>query len=79
MPSNRVYSLYGGDPVPRTRMKFRTVSAVRLALHHRGGWLETIRDTELPEYAPHLSQSETGWPHGVWIRSELLAWAQDNL
>lgn len=60
-------------------MKFSTVSAVRLALHHRGGWLETIRDSELPEYAPHLTQDETGWPHGIWIRSELLVWAHDNL
>ena len=60
-------------------MKFRTVKAVRLALHARGGYLETIRDTELLEYAPHLSQEERGWKHGIWIKDELLAWANENL
>lgn len=60
-------------------MKFKTVKAVRDALHSRGGWLETIQDTELPEYAPHLTWDEKGWDNGVWIRQELLDWANDNL
>ena len=60
-------------------MRFRTVKAVRCELHSRGGYLETIRDTESPEYAPHLSQEERGWVNGVWIKSELLAWANETL
>jgi hypothetical protein len=60
-------------------MKFRTVKAVRLALAGRGGYLETIRDSELPEYAPHLSHTEQGWPHGALVKAELLVWANDNL
>lgn len=60
-------------------MKFKTVKAVREALHQRGGYLETIRDTESPEYAPHLSWDERGWEHGVWIKSELLDWANAHL
>jgi transposase len=60
-------------------MKFKTVKAVRLELQRRGGFLETIRDTELPEYVPHLSATEQGWIHGVWIKAELLKWASENL
>lgn len=60
-------------------MAFRTVKAVRLALTARGGYLETIRDSELPEYAPHLSQTEQGWEHGIYTRPELLEWANANL
>jgi transposase len=60
-------------------MKFRTVKTVRLELQRRGGYLETIRDTELPEYAPHLSMTEQGWPQGSWIKEELLNWASENL
>jgi hypothetical protein len=56
-------------------MKFRTVKAVRLELQRRGGYIETIRDTELPQYAPHLFMEEQGWPHGIWIKDELLDWA----
>ncbi len=63
----------------RRGMEYKTIKAVRYALHSQGGYLETIRDTELPEYAPHLSQVEMGWPHGVWIKSELLDWANENL
>ena len=60
-------------------MKFRTVKAVREALHARGGYLEKIWDTELPEYAPHLGWEEKGWEHGIWIKDELLDWANENL
>ena len=60
-------------------MKFKTVKAVHLELQRRGGYLETIRDTELPEYAPHLSITETDWRHGIWIKDELLLWASENL
>ena len=60
-------------------MRFRTVKAVRCELHSRGGYLETIRDTESPEYAPHLSRDEQGWEHGIWIKSELLEWADASL
>ena len=60
-------------------MKYRTVKAVRTELHSRGGWLETIRDTELPEYAPHLTWEETGWLHGSWIKDDLLDWANKTL
>jgi hypothetical protein len=60
-------------------MRYRTVKAVRAELHRRGGWLETIRDTELPEYAPHLSWDEPGWLHGFWIKDELLDWANKTL
>lgn len=60
-------------------MTYCTIKAVRAELQSRGGYLETINDTDLPEYAPHLSQSEQGWPRGVWLRSELLDWANDNL
>ena len=60
-------------------MAFRTVKAVRLALTARGGYLETIRDSELPEYAPHFSQTEQGWEHGIYTRLELLEWANQNL
>jgi len=60
-------------------MKYRTIKAVRSELHRRGGWLETIRDTELPEYAPHFSWDEEGWNQGLWIKDELLAWANANL
>ena len=60
-------------------MKYKTIKAVRSELHSQGGYLETIRDTESPEYAPHLTQHEMGWPHGVWIKSELLEWANQNL
>lgn len=60
-------------------MKFSTVKAVRTALEARGGWLETIRDTELPEYVPHLSSDEQGWEHGVWVKHELLSWASIHL
>lgn len=59
--------------------KLRTVKAVRLELHRRGGWLETIRDTELPEYAPHLSFEERGWAQGIWHKDELLDWANEHL
>lgn len=60
-------------------MKFKTVKAVREALRQRGGWLETIRDTELPEYAPHLTCDEKGWDNGIWIKDELLDWANKHL
>ena len=60
-------------------MRYRTVKAVRAELHRRGGYLETIRDTESPEYAPHLSQDERGWPHGLLIKDELLDWANETL
>ena len=60
-------------------MTYRTIKAIRLELHRRGGYLETIRDTETPEYAPHLSQEEIGWEHGIWIKSELLDWANAHL
>jgi hypothetical protein len=43
------------------QMKYKTAKAVAAELSLRGGYLETIRDTEVPEYAPHLSRSETGW------------------
>ena len=61
------------------QMKYRTIKAVRAELHVRGGWLETIRDTELPEYAPHLTCEEMGSPHGIWIKDELLDWANETL
>jgi hypothetical protein len=57
---------------------FRTVKAVRQELYRRGGYMEIIRDTELPQYAPHLSMAEQGWPHGIWIKDELLGWANDT-
>jgi hypothetical protein len=60
-------------------MKLRTVKAVRVELEARGGWLETIRDAELPEYAPHLSSEEQGWEHGIWVKNELLSWASTHL
>jgi hypothetical protein len=60
-------------------MKYRTVKAVRTELHTRGGWLETIRDTESPEYAPHFSFEEKGWFNGIWIKDELLNWANQHL
>ena len=60
-------------------MTFRTVKAVRWRLQARGGYLEKIRDSELPEYAPHLSQTEQGWEHGIYTRLELLEWANENL
>ncbi|UAW01082.1 hypothetical protein STIP28_40 [Synechococcus T7-like virus S-TIP28] len=59
-------------------MKYKTIKAVRSELHSRGGYLETIRDTESPEYAPHLTQQEMGWPNGIWIKSELLGWANEK-
>ena len=64
---------------PAMTMKLKTVKAVRLELQRRGGHLETIRDTEMPEYAPHLSSAEQGWPHGIWIKGELLLWASEHL
>lgn len=60
-------------------LKFRTVKSVRLELHRRGGYLETIRDTEQPEYAPHLSTTEQGWIHGLWTKAELMEWASKHL
>lgn len=60
-------------------MAFKTVKAVRIALHHRGGFLETIRDTELPEYIPQLSMDEPRGIHGTWIKDELLDWANKHL
>ena len=60
-------------------MKYRTVKAVRLELHRRGGYMETIKDTESLEYVPHLTQDEQGWPHGAWVKSELLEWANTHL
>ena len=64
--------------IPRA-MAFKTVKAVRAELYSRGGWLETIRDTELPEYAPHLSCEEKSWKHGIWIKDELIDWANEHL
>jgi hypothetical protein len=58
---------------------FTTVKAVRAELHRRGGYLEVIRDTERPEYAPHLSCQEQGWNHGLWIKRELMEWANQHL
>lgn len=60
-------------------MKFRTVKAVQEALQARGGYLEKLWDSELPEYAPHLHFRERGWDNGVYTRYELLAWADENL
>ena len=60
-------------------MPYKTVKAVRCELHRRGGYLETIRDAELPEYAPHLSRHELGWEHGIWVKNELLDWANTHL
>jgi len=60
-------------------MRYRTVKAVRAALHHRGGYLETIRDTELPEYSPQLSMDEPRGVHGLWVKDELLNWANQHL
>lgn len=60
-------------------MKFQTVKAVREALQARGGYLEAIRDTEFPEYAPHLNRQERGWEHGIWTKHELLDWANATL
>ena len=60
-------------------MTYRTVKAVRLELHSRGGYLETIRDAESIEYAPHLSWDDQGWENGIWIKSELLDWANAHL
>lgn len=60
-------------------MKYKTIKAVKEALHERGGWLETIRDTELPEYAPHLNWEELGWDNGIYIKDELLDWANQHL
>ena len=71
--------LRGEIPTAPRKMNYRTVKAVRDELHRRGGWLETIKDTERPEYAPHLSFEESGWIHGIWIKDELLAWAVENL
>ena len=59
-------------------MKYITGKTVRLELLRRGGYLETIRDTELPEYAPHLCMTEQGWIHGAWIKDELLKWASEH-
>ena len=75
----RPYPSYAGTYTPRTRLRFMTVGAVRLALHHRGGRLEVLRTGRLPRYAPHLGKGEEGWPHGLWLRDDLLAWAHDNL
>jgi transposase len=58
---------------------FSTVKAVRQELERRGGFLKTIRDTELPEYVPHLFMTEQGWPHGAWIKDELLLWTSEHL
>ena len=60
-------------------MTYRTVKAVRSELHDRGGYLETNHDYHLPQYAPHLSWDEDGWLHGIWIKEELLEWANENL
>ena len=60
-------------------MAFKTIKAAREARRARGGYLETIRDAEAPEYAPHLSQEERGWVHGLHLKAELLAWANANL
>ncbi len=60
-------------------MAYTTIKAVRLALTARGGYLETIRDSELPEYAPRLSHTEQGRPHGAWVKYELTDWANANL
>ena len=60
-------------------MIYRTIKEVRFELHARGGYLETIKDAELPEYAPHLSWDEIGWEHGLWIKPELLNWANAHL
>ena len=60
-------------------MKYRTVKAVRAELHKRGGYLEKIWDTELPEYVPHLNWEEPDGVHGVWIKDELLEWANEHL
>lgn len=62
-------------------MRYKTIKSVKLALHTRGGWLETVRDSELPEYAPHLPGdfSQEAWVHGIWVKDELLAWANQHL
>ncbi len=63
---------------PRQMKKFRTVKAVTAALSEIGGYIEKNLDTELPQYAPHRSRDERGWPHGIWIKDELLAWANET-
>lgn len=60
-------------------MRYRTVRQVQYALHWRGGWLEIIRESRYPEYVPHLSATETQWPHGIFHRDELLKWANVHL
>ena len=66
-------------PQREAQKKYRTVKAVEKELARRGGYMETIRDTEKPEYAPHLFKSEKGWEHGLFVKEELLAWANKNL
>lgn len=68
-------------------MAFKTVKAIRAELYSRGGWLETIRDAcggrngclEIQKYAPHLSFEEKGWGHGLWLKDELIEWANEHL
>ena len=59
--------------------KFTTVKQVKIELIKRGGYLEKVWDTELPEYVPHFSLDERGWKNGAYIRSELLDWANETL
>tara|TARA_Y100000004_G_scaffold165605_1_gene196627 strand:- start:110 stop:313 length:204 start_codon:yes stop_codon:yes gene_type:complete len=60
------------------KIKFKTVHQVASFLNSRGGCLEVIRDTEQPEYAPHFSWKYQGWEEGIYTRSELLDWANEN-
>ena len=55
-----------------------TIKQIRAELEALGGWLEVLRDTERPEYAPHLSREERGWPHGLWFKDELIEWAKET-
>ena len=64
-------------------MKYRTVKAIRQELEKRGGYLEVRREYVSPsgvhpEYAPHLFSNERGWEHGLWIKDELIQWANET-
>jgi len=62
------------------QMKYRTLKAVRIELERQGGWLETIRDTEQLEHAPHLPSDPdpAGWPHGLLNTAEVINWANQT-
>lgn len=58
-------------------MNYKTVKEIRAVLESRGGRLEKVLDGETPEYVPHLAtdRDQDSWLHGVWLREELLRWA----